>query len=403
MPDAGSIAPKAVRVGRVRAWAGRLGLLLFGLVVALLLGEVLIRMFANEGPIQTFRDREIGRRFTRSWEGDVYVEEAGRVVHQRFNSEGMRDQEWAAAGSFRIAVLGDSMVAALATDEDRRFTHVTSELPIPSNGWMLGNQGQSYGVPQVQNWGVSGSSPALAARLFEARVARGSPDVAVLVWFVGNDLSDDWPLLGGRRIAAADLGDDGSLSWRPFEEGTSGLSEWLARNSRLYVWQKRLLARVRGDVQDRVRPGLRALEADGDHDPVLRGAWRMAEAVLARFVASAKAARVRPMVLVLPCAEQVYDDLWERTALTDPPLGRPRQRGYPQERLEAACRGLQIPVHSVSFGAGRRLDRPADHVFLGGTGHLNDAGHALVRAQLEALLQRELEEEPRVLLEERSR
>jgi hypothetical protein len=378
VPDTVPTAATVARHGFVRRWAGRLGLLLFGLVLALLLGEVLIRMFANEGPIQTFRDREIGRRFTRSWEGDVYVEEAGRVVHQRFNAEGMRDRDWPLeplGGEVRAAVLGDSMVAALATDESRRFTSTLRFRSTPVGG---------PPADGAMNWGVSGSSPALAVRLFETRVKRYAPDLVVLVWFVGNDLSDDWPALGGRRLRAAELRGDGTIAWPPFAEETSPLSEWLARSSRLYVWQKRLMARVRHEDDRDPRPGVRALEVGSD--PVLADAWRMADAVLARFNTSVRAAGARPGLLVLPCAEQVYDDLWNDTERAAQLRGTAVDRWAPQQRLKEVALRLDVAFRAVRPSASLLLSRPDHHLFLGGTGHLNERGHDLVRGELDALL-----------------
>jgi hypothetical protein len=282
----------------------------------------------------------------------------------------MRDRDWPTAkpaGERRMAVLGDSMVAALATDEAARFTH--------------GVAGHA-----VQNWGVSGSSPALAVRLLETRVAAYAPDGVVLVWFVGNDLSDDWAPLGGRRFQAADLAADGTLTWRPFEEASSPFSEWLARHSRLYVWQKRMFARLGDEGAGGTRPGLRALEVPTD--PLLVDAWRMAEAVLARFAAATNAlgGEARGAVLVLPSAEQVYDDLWERTEAAARAKGRTVERWGAQARLEGAAKRLGLAFHAERFTPGLLLAKPADHVFLGGTGHLNERGHAQVRASLERLL-----------------
>lgn len=388
MPQATAPAAKVPWAARfARAAALRLVLLGSGLLVALLLAEVAVRLLSDEGPGYTFRDAEVGRRFTRSWEGDCYVEEVGRAVHMRFNREGMRDRDWPTAkpaGQLRVAVLGDSMVAALATEEGRRFTSGFGR------SWPRGSESGSSvhlvasdgsDAAEVLNWGVAGSSPALAVRLFETRALHYGCDAVVLVWFIGNDLSDDWQPLGGRRAVAADLDERGALRWLPYAESSSALSEWLARNSRFYVWQKRMLARLGREDASGPRPGLRALEV-GD-DPVLADAWRMAEAVLTRFAASTRSAGALPLLLVLPSAEQVYDDLWEHTAAA---ASRTLVRWQPQERLERVAAQLGLRAMSERFLDGLRLERSTDHVFLGGTGHLNDRGHQIVRARLENLV-----------------
>lgn len=372
--------PPAPRTSWLRGLLLRLALLALGVVLALLLAEGALRLVGHEGPTGTFRDREVGRRFARSWSGEVFVEEAGRPVHLAFNAEGVRDRDWPAQpapGALRVAVLGDSMVAALATDAGRRFTALEA---LPGAGGGAGGQ-----PLEVQNWGVSGSSPALATRLLEARVLRGHPHVVVLCWFVGNDLADDWPPLGGRRFQAAAIDPRGGLTWLPLAEETRPASEWLACHSRLYTWQKRMLDRLGAPPGEVLRPGLRALEVQPD--PLLEDAWRMAGAVIERFGASARAAGARPALLVIPCAEQAYDDLWEREVARPRPPGTRIERWAASERLVALAAGAGVTARAWRPPAGLQVARPADHVFLGGTGHLDDRGHALLRAELVALLQ----------------
>lgn len=369
--------PPAPRTSWLRAILLRLAFLALGVLLALLLAELGVRLAGHEGPSATFRDREVGRRFTRAWSGEVFIEEAGRPVHLHFNAHGVRDRDWSALpapGSVRVAVLGDSMVAALATDAAQRFTELAA-LPRP---------GASEQPLEVQNWGVSGSSPALATRWLERRVLAGRPAVAVLCWFVGNDLSDDWPALGGRRAQAATLDAAGALAWLPMEEEARPASEWLARHSRLYTWQKRMLGRLVSQVPDSARPGLRALEVQDD--PLLHDAWRMAGAVLSRFASSARAAGARPAVLVIPCAEQAYDDLWERFASRPRPAGQHVERWTASERVLGLARAAGMHAQAWRPPGGLRVERAEDHVFLGGTGHLNDRGHALLRAELSTLL-----------------
>ena len=394
MPDPVPDRPATSRRARIaRALGPRLALLALGLFAALLTGELAVRLLSREGPIYTLRDRDIGRRFTRSWEGDCHVDEAGRAVHMQFNREGMRDRDWPAAkpiGEVRVAVLGDSMVAALPTDEERRFTRLgpvgsLRALASADSPDLRIGAGAPEGDVAVQNWGVTGSGPALAVRLFEDRVRAYGPDVVVLVWFVGNDLSDDWQPLGGRRSVAADLDAGGALRWVPYAEESSAVSEWLARNSRLYVWQKRMQGRLGREEVVALRPGLRAF--DTSDDPVLGGAWSMAAAVLARFATGVRASGGRPVLLVLPCAEQVYDDLWARTVERARTVGWRLDRGHAGRRLADLARRADLPCVDVGVDLlgrqpRRSVERPADWLFLNGSGHLNDTGHELVRHAL---------------------
>jgi hypothetical protein len=355
----------------------------------LLLAEVATRALSDEGPAWTFRDPVVGRRFTRSWEGKAHVEEAGRAVHLAFNSEGLRDKEWSRARGPnvypRVAVLGDSMVAALATDVASRFTELLVRHPRRWDGQDDPNH-TSVHEHEVQNWGVAGSSPGFAVRLYEERVRRYAPDAVVLCWFAGNDLADDWAPLGGRRQTAFDLDPTGALVRREFDDGPGALSEWLARNSRFYVWQRRLLARVReGGAAPALRPGLKAFT-----DPALgevARAWALQDALLKAFAKAVRADGALPLLVLLPCAEQVYDDHFESVRQQAQAEGLVLAREHVGARLARAAEAAGLPFLDLT-GDFRRaapassLAKADEHLFLGGTGHLNDAGHRVVAAAL---------------------
>ena len=103
------------RTGK-RAWIPRLAALLGSLVVALLLAEVGIRLFTHTHAPILLRDPAVSVRHVRSFDGQHFSEEAGRLVPVRFNREGFRGADLPyekPSGVRRVAVLGDSMVAAL--------------------------------------------------------------------------------------------------------------------------------------------------------------------------------------------------------------------------------------------------------------------------------------------------
>lgn len=348
-------------------------MLLFGLGVALLLAEAAVRIFGHEGPIYTFRDPEVGRRYTRSWEGDVFVEESGQVVHLAFNAEGVRDRDWpeARATPQRIAVLGDSMVAGVAAAS-----------PFPSRAL------RGAATPaEVMNWGVAGSSPSLQLRLYERRVRRYHPTLVVVAWFEGNDLSDDWQPLGGRRQAWMEVRPDGALVHLPLAEASSPASEWLARHSRFYVWQNRLLARLRRDGDDGgLRAGLRAFSAGGDAE--VERAWGFQERVLARLDAAVRADGSRFAVLHLPTPEAVYDDAWQTVVERARAAGGTLDREAPRQRLEALCARLGVPFASAAAALRQRArEAPGARLFFDRRGHLDEEGHEVVAGVLGTLSQ----------------
>lgn len=93
------------------------------------------------------------------------------------------------------------------------------------------------------------------------------------------------------------------------------------------------------------------------------------------------------MLLVLPCAEQVYDDLWARTVERARTVGWRLDRGHAGRRLADLARRADLPCVDVGVDLlgrqpRRSVERPADWLFLNGSGHLNDTGHELVRHAL---------------------
>src|SRR5687768_10503995 len=153
VPVAGAPAKK----GWLRAFGARVFVLLVGLIVALGLAEIALRIFGHEGPVYTIRDPVIGRRYTRSWEGDCYIEEADRVVHLRFNREGMRDRDWSeerAPHTVRIAILGDSMVAALGVPEEKTFAKLLEARLQADENAKASREPRTARTYEVMNWGV---------------------------------------------------------------------------------------------------------------------------------------------------------------------------------------------------------------------------------------------------------
>lgn len=381
----------------------RVAFLFVGFVVALGLAEVALRIFGHEGPVYTIRDPVIGRRYTRSWEGDCYIEESDRVVHLRFNREGMRDRDWPeerTPDTVRIAVLGDSMVAALGVPEEKTFVRLLQARLQSDENETAARLARTRRTYEVMNWGVQGSSPALQSVLYEQRVRRYLPDLVLRVFFTGNDFSDDWQPIGGRRQGWEAVREDGSLAHEPFGGSPCSFNEWLARNCRLYVWQKRLLARLRDDGEGPLRAGLRIFDRSGD--PELAKAWEFQRQLDRRMRLLVAQTRYRPPVeyesIVLPAAEEVYDDLWNDAAEKARALGWDLQRTLDEELVTSSSRvrssGTENPWPAEPLGwdglwdvfrkhaAGRPSTVPEAGLYLGRTGHLNELGHELVAAAL---------------------
>lgn len=100
------------------------------------------------------------------------------------NSRGLRDREYSISkppGTFRILVLGDSMVEAAQVALDETFVKLVEQRLNQTNGHPF----------EVLNAGVASFSPALEYLFLKTRGLEFQPDVVIVVFFA-NDVTDDY-------------------------------------------------------------------------------------------------------------------------------------------------------------------------------------------------------------------
>jgi hypothetical protein len=355
----------------LRRLAGNLALAFASAMALLALLETATRLFARVGPTLIVKDRVVGKRYVPGFAGDVYVPEAGRAVHLRFTRDGFRGPdrpEAAPAGVRRVAVIGDSMTVAVATDEERTFVRGLEERL--GAGW------------ETLNFGVSSARTGQELVYYREVARRFQPEVVVCAFYVGNDLADNSVRMTRAPRLYFDLGPGDLLQLRSLGPRASFAADWLDRHSRFYVWQKTRFAalRARGRaLRGTLDVGHRIFETAIDDD--LAHAWRLTERLLAAFADETRAGGARFVLAIVPCAEQVEDDVWGE--LLARAGGRAVDREQPERRLlEIAGRhGLTAVPMADEFrraaARARAEGRDAD-LFLNHRHHLNDAGHALV-------------------------
>jgi hypothetical protein len=363
-----------------------LALSIGSLTLSLLAAEAGVRLLTRTSPSLLVADPVVGKRFLPGFDARVFVPECGCEVDVRFNREGLRGPDRPQAkppGVKRVALVGDSMVAAIASAEERTLARRLAGLLAasrPDAAW------------DVMNAGVSSSSTASELALYREVLARYAPDLVVVVFWVGNDLADNSPALTRAPRLYFDLDPAGRLRQLPFAFQPSPVREWLDRTSRLYVWQKNAFNQARASL----RAAGGALEpvelvfARPEPEAVAR-AWAITGALLRAF-ADETAARGTKLVLVAaPAAVQIYDDLWtelERRAVRE---RTPLWRDHPEDRLSELCREAGIPFLALtrSFRAAsphRESARLEEQLYYEGRFHWNDAGNALAAAAIHDFL-----------------
>lgn len=327
-----------------------------------------------------------------SWEGDASVS---------INNEGLRDVEHSVAkppGTFRVAVLGDSFVAAFQVPRARDFCSVM-ERGLQGCAELGGRK------PEVLNFGVNAYGTGQELLTLEHRVWQYSPDVVVLAYFP-NDIFDDSDVLqkaspagvGGPRpyfhyVGGQLVEDDSFLRTPAFEAALKessdagsafgeGFHRWLWKSR---VWQ--LVSRIRPAPQAAHPEEPLLLNAPPDDD--WKNAWQVTEGLLSRFNQEVKFHGARFVLLVVTHSLQVYPGAEARRAMLQK-AGVP-DVFYVNRRLEALGQREGFTVVSLAEPMLRYADE--HHEFFHGfrrtgmgIGHWNEQGHLMAGQSLVAAI-----------------
>ena len=370
----GSVSRRSARLSQ---FGKRLLLLTSTLVFLVLLLEFGTRLLSDITPPLLVKDAAVGRRFRKSFAGNVYVEEAGRKIHLRFNRDGVRGPDRSLSkpdDTRRIAVIGDSFIASLAVNEEDTLVSRLQAMLNATNPQVTW---------EVMNFGVSGSSPGQEIALYRELVQRYEPDIVLQAFFVGNDLSDNCHGFSRQGRIYFDFDADGIYRQLPFSASRTTLSRFLNDHSRFYVWQKQATMRVRDSARESLRvipPG--AWIYCSDESDEVAYAWRLAEAAIQTMKQEVTAHGSLYGLIVLPAAEQVYQDRWESLASIDPAQQESFDWDYPNQRLAGICQKLGVPM--VEMSEQFRSAAPAassavkeQWLFHHALGHFNEKGNQL--------------------------
>jgi hypothetical protein len=372
---------------------GSLGAIAIGTALAIALAEVALRVLGISYPSLYSTDPCCGvvlRPGAAGWwtsEGRAYV---------AINSDGLRDVEHARVKDpqrFRIAVMGDSYAEAKQVAMEETFWSVTAReldhcdaLPVP-------------GV-EVINFGVSGFSTAQELHLYESKARRYTPDLVLLAFYAGNDVSDNTRALDARptrpyyELRDGELVlDDGFLESDQFTR-----RQTLAWKGAVALLSRSRLAQLVNELHVRRKQAARKAEEDGKAelgnagdglaanravylDPPPRewqDAWRVTDALLGRFAEDAANDGADFFVAALSEDIQVNPDAAARRALADrlgvPDLAHPDRRlAKILTRRDIAHLGLAPLLLQEAERSGTCL-----HGFANAepcSGHWNAAGH----------------------------
>lgn len=388
-------------------WPGRLRRALAGLALAL--GAVALTIGAFELALRAlgiaypelYRDDPVLGRAHLEGASGWWAKEGGAWV--AINSGGLRDRDRPVAkpaGTFRVAVLGDSYAAAFEVPLEAGFTKVL-ERELRSCPALAGRE------VDVLNFGLAGAGTATEYLMLEDRVWKYAPDLVLLAFLTANDIADNSRALKGAGRAPYFVLDGGRLVLEPeFLERRQRLRTGLyeraryalaARSRTLQLWDEAwrrvgTLGNTASRPVDQAagpEPGLAHAIYTAPTDTAWIEAWRVTEALFAAIVASSRAHGTPLALAVLSDGIQVDPDAGKRaraaTAVGATDLFWPDRR----VAVWAADRGVPHVLLAPRLQSWAEANRTCVHGFANAHpcgGHWNEHGHKLAGEHIAAMV-----------------
>lgn len=394
---------------RAKRILAKLALMLMGVLFGVGIAEIALRVAGYSYP--EFYQLDLTRGYAlrpgvEGWyrkEGEAYV---------RINTDGFRDREHSVAkpaGTFRIAVLGDSYPEALSVSETEAFWAVMERKL---------QECKAFGGKRIEvlNFGVSGYGTAQQLLTLRERVWKYSPDLVLLGITTNNDITDNVRALKKTDqipyfvYKADQLTLDDSFKTAPsFVRRRSVINRfgrWLRDNSRVVQaavaghhafkiqvasWRKVNPQPVQpdkpqsiGEATQREDQLARSEELGTDNliylapgNAVWNDAWRVTEGLILTMRDEVRSAGARFVVVTLSNGPQVLPHRQVREALE-------RRLGitdifYPDKRIASVGKREGIPV--IMLAPEMQKTAEESGAFLHGfganigNGHWNAAGH----------------------------
>lgn len=314
-----------IKPQRLAAVANKVGLILVGLIVGLILVELAARFLKPpyQGGDELHRcDRLLG------WKGNpntsVRENTDGYQHTVTWNSQGMHDREHSfnkPDGVFRILMLGDSFVEAQQVEEVQTNHHVLEET--------LNARAPANVKFEVISGAIRGWGPAQELIYFRSIGQFYQPDLVVLLWLPANDLTNVLPY--DRLTGAVGMNCyipyfalcEGQFdpepwfpapgfapTWKvcsPTQKRVSSVLNYLYHHSRLYQQLEPILARKSFRI-DYANPYTPWLPQAAD-DEALRYAYQLTDEILFRLSEEARQINAKTALVIVPFNVAVYSEI----------------------------------------------------------------------------------------------
>jgi len=385
------------------SWIKNLALACASVGVTVVLAEGALRAAGFSYPNFWEPDPVTGSKLRPGMEG--WQRDEGRAF-VKVNSQGWRDREHSVAkpaGTYRIAVLGDSYAEAMQVDLERTFWSLLPK-KLESCGFAGGKKIETV------NFGVSGYGTGHELLTLRSRVWPYSPDMVLLAFFPGNDVRNNSKALEGEKGRAYFSLKDGKLFLdTAFRNDPEFVEKQRIAAHRAFLQDMRLyqvLRRVRaGNIAQHfhnapvaaalasgaklTEPGLDEQVFHEPREPKWQEAWDITDRLVLAAREETKQNGARFVLAVLSTPGSVYPDPQMRARYAES-LGV-KSLFYPEERLQHL--GTQHGFDVLALAPAMQSEADKKRVFLHGFentkpgfGHWNEAGHALAAELMAAEL-----------------
>jgi hypothetical protein len=383
-------------VGPLKRALAKSVLAIIGACLGLALGEIGLRV-AGIKYDGSFYIRDSVRGWALRPDSEGWWVSEGRA-YVRINHDGMHDREHTIAkppGTFRIAVLGDSLTAARQVPLEKNFCSVI-ELELSQCAAFAGRR------VEVMNFGVDGYGTAQELLTLRDHVWKYRPDLVVLAFYPGNDVYNNnrrlnpmnasytpYFVLHGNDLVLDNSFRDVIAHNRQLQLGD--LLGGLVNHVRLLQMLNTYLVRhvvVRQEHRKAYNERFAKFGSNYEQcliyspptEPEMQEAWKVTEDLLVMMRDEVRAHGAKLLVAVCSIPFQVSPDPATRQA--DMKLCGVDTFFYPDNRLQAFGERNAIPV--VALGPDLSAYAERNKVYLHGftnthlgTGHLNEAGHLM--------------------------
>jgi hypothetical protein len=370
-------------VSVLRRLAGNLGLILAGVVFALVIAEVGLRIVNRHFPYFFCYDAQRGWALKPGVSGHYNREGESWVYINRDGFRGPERPLEKAPGVYRVVVLGDSYAEAVEVPYEKTFSAVI-ERHLAECPALKGKR------IEVLDMGVSGYGTAQELLTMREKAWAYAPDAVVLAIFLGNDIRNNSVVLEGDQCRPFYVLRSGKLVPAGPFFGSDAFRFWcMARFDYRDASIPGLLANAWSIVTHRNRvptpeyPIERAINYNiykPPADAAWRDAWAVTDALVTETAREVRAHQALFLAVTLDTGIQVWPDPKVRERFM-------RRQGisdiyYPDEQMQALGKREGFAV--LTLAPALAAYAQSHHVYLHGFsntpmgfGHWNSEGHRL--------------------------